>query len=123
MIRSTTDEMLAARFDPRPDFIPSRWVLRHYDGDKQPSSALFDLQEHPAWYDRENSMDRVFRPEPNPILVLARTYRGERLTMNNPKGWDHVLRTVEQYLLAFPECGTPQQIEDARKVLKRLAAL
>lgn len=59
----------------------------------------------------------------NPILWLAREYRADRLAMRNPKGWAHIARKVEQYVAAHPGKYTPEQIDHARKVLERLAAL
>lgn len=60
----------------------------------------------------------------NRVLQDAREYRQERLAMNNPKGWDHVMRTS----LRFAETGAYDALPDddcalAYKVLRRLARL
>ena len=75
------------------------------------------------------------RPEydnnPNPILIDVRLYRSERSPMNNPKGWGHVLRrfqtacgtTQTPFSNAYTRNYTLAEVEHARKVLTRLAAL
>lgn len=71
------------------------------------------------------------RPEPppgatydaNPVLADALVYYAERRTMNNPKGWAHVLRVVNRAAAQnFWPTATDEQIEDARRVLADLHA-
>jgi hypothetical protein len=59
----------------------------------------------------------------NPILADALIYYAERRPMNNPKGWDHVVRKVEQGIAAnlWPN-ATTEQVEQARSVLATLTA-
>jgi hypothetical protein len=55
----------------------------------------------------------------NPILADALRYYAERRPMNNPKGWDHVVRQVEQGIAAnlWPT-ATDEHVEEARAVLR-----
>lgn len=148
MIRSTTDEMLAARFDPepwlredglrfayrwqgegvhfdpRPEFIPSRDPEPYRCGAK----SGYELRHQPS--DISVCPDPIFaprpefaRPGPNPILVDIRKYRAERQGMNNPKGWGRILRAFEGAASDNPWGATPAQIEDARKVLTRFVGV
>lgn len=62
--------------------------------------------------------------EPNPILVDVRKYRAERLKMNNPKGWTHVLRRFEHADKTNHTnmwTNDVAHIDHARRVLERLA--
>lgn len=145
MFRSTTDEMLATRFDPkpyvthggrrasqpespflawgfdpRPEFIPSRYAdeiqeLRDDIGDN-PHPDDFVLE-------RETLAEFVAyrRPEPNPILVA---FREEARLQREGDGFD--IPTQAQLWIARNEGAddaTPAQIEHATKVLARLVAL
>lgn len=59
---------------------------------------------------------------PNPVLADALRYYAERRGMDNPKGWDHVSRKIEQALEAGLYDATADQIAEARAVLAELAA-
>lgn len=138
-MRSQTDEQLAAKWDPEP------WL--HASGKRAADELTGRLMLWGDWThaprpecipsitfqqgSRGDSPIRTLkRPPVNPILVMVRAYRAERLTMKNPKAWGHVERKVEQYLAAIDRRDplilasyNPEQIDHARKVLTRLAAL
>lgn len=60
---------------------------------------------------------------PNPILGDALTYYAERRSMNNPKGWTHVLRKVEQAIESgLWTTASADHIDGAREVLRTLVA-
>jgi hypothetical protein len=60
----------------------------------------------------------------NRVLNDARCYRAERLThMRNPKGWAHVLRTVEASHALYLRAFTAREYRDALVILRRLARL
>ena len=114
-IRSTTDEMLAARFDPEP------WV------DSDGSRSAYIGGETPGIY---LPRPEYARPEPNPILVAMR--RPHWVFSVNPAEW---LAALDDQPLpdGTPHCwhhtqivesdATPAQIEDARKVLTRIVGV
>jgi hypothetical protein len=146
-MRSQTDEMLAARWDPepfvdrdgnhtrfvserregeddfvsnvlapRPEYIPSRYIteidiLRMDIGDNpHPDDYVMereDLAEYEAWK----------RPPVNPILVEYREDSYPELH-RYPAVW--LADLIEQ---RGPRAFTPEQVDHARKVLTRLAAL
>lgn len=59
----------------------------------------------------------------NPILRDAVEYHRERRTMNNPKGWKHVERTVRSAMRRGHWSAVPDtDKERALKVLARMAA-
>ncbi len=57
---------------------------------------------------------------PNPLLIEALRYYGERGTLAYPKGWARVLRAVNQGIDANLIPTTPEQQEEARAVLAGL---
>jgi hypothetical protein len=62
----------------------------------------------------------------NPILVDIRIYRAARREMNNPKGWEHVLRKFERAIKGTSgpwTDATAEHVVHARKVLTHLANL
>lgn len=71
----------------------------------------------------------MFSSHTNPILLDVRKYRTERLRMNNPKGWDHILRKFEYAVTEggafvtneWARITNPEHIAHARAVLERLA--
>lgn len=105
----------AINHDPEP------WITE--DGKRQNTSVV------PYVFGARTYADYDPRPEfevkDNPILSDIRWYRMERLTMNNPKGWDHVLRKFEQAVGASgPFADAPEEyVEHARKVITHLAKL
>lgn len=58
--------------------------------------------------------------EANPILANALEYYAERRTMNNPKGWDHVLRIVNHHIENGDIKASLAHVDEARQVLHRL---
>ena len=62
-------------------------------------------------------------PTANPVLEDAYRYKAERGQMNNPKGWDHVLRQVEGAVSRNPWSATAEQIDAALVTIRRLASL
>jgi hypothetical protein len=109
---------------------------RKVNHDDEPWAVLLDGVEIDR-YATESQAERhaesfetityALRPEfavhDNPVLLDIRTYRNERLTMRNPKGWDHVLRKFQQHKQENPWNATPEQIDQALRVLTHLAAL
>lgn len=61
------------------------------------------------------------REAENPILGMALDYYAERRTMNNPKGWDHVLRVVNDQIEKGQIRASMVQVDHARRVLSALA--
>ncbi|UVG35306.1 hypothetical protein SEA_CECE_300 [Microbacterium phage Cece] len=66
----------------------------------------------------------------SPILEDLRLYRAERLRMNNPKGYDHILRkfdyaTSHGYFVTnnFEHVENKDVLDHARRVLERLVSL
>lgn len=139
-VRSTTDETLAARFDPYP------WRVEVIDRTDMDLRAARDGERlsDPAWtafwdasterlvFDPrpEYARPEYARPEPNPILVAFRqetdrtvaqaSYWADSLTRyrgDEPWSAGDYMDALEDVLDAG--C-TPAQIEDARKVLTRL---
>ena len=69
-------------------------------------------------------MSRRGTSRANRVLQDAREYRDERQTMNNPKNWGHVIRSIRR----FERAGGYSEIPDAERefgitVLERLARL
>lgn len=58
----------------------------------------------------------------NPLLAEALRYYAERRTMNNPKGWAHVLRVINRAIKANLYPVTDEQITEARTILGTLIA-
>ena len=151
MIRSTTDEMLAARFDPepyiyesdegtqrldaeealandlgyldpRPEFIPSR--------DPEPFIAALGTRTSMAlegdkfW--RWSPRPEYARPEPNPILVDFRnSVNGDAASL--ARNWLWLMEDDpdmdDHFVWAPIRNPRPAEIEDARKVLTRLVGV
>jgi hypothetical protein len=149
MIRSTTDEMLAARFDPepyvdatgrryahpsefavgtldpRPEFIPSRdpepWVDPDFYGSPYRIARVFSGTTPGVW--RWSPRPEYARPEPNPILVdfRANETRQATGTAKLARLWLSVLSDGRDWERHTGNRATsPTQIEHARKVLTRL---
>lgn len=85
--------------------------------------VIFGLRN---WRNRAEA-DRLYRgvlTSKNRVLNDARIYRAERLTkMRNPKGWKHVLRTVEASHALYMRAFTAREYRDALVILRRLARL
>ena len=129
--RSQTDEMLAARFDPEPHV--SQIDGSRYAAVNGPMVTVFDprpefiparsTETRPYWVEPHawawmGDADRealVGRPEPNPILVAFRE--------EGDDGWESVYPYVVMDLDEPPFDATPEQIDHARRVLSKLAAL
>lgn len=58
----------------------------------------------------------------NPVLGHALAYYAERRTMNNPKGWDHVLQVVNHAIEAGQVHASQAQVDEARRTLHALVA-
>lgn len=58
----------------------------------------------------------------NPILGDALAYFAQRRTLNNPKGWAHVLRVTESAVTGGIYDATDPQTTEALAVLRHLAA-
>ena len=129
-IRSTTDEMLAARFDPepwvdsdgsrsayiggetpgvylpRPGYIPTRdphpWATVDFDG------SVYRLPEVPdeyAYLWHWSPRPEYARPEPNPILVALREYVTEATMEAFMWAAEHWLWIIQDDPASYTEAG------------------
>lgn len=90
-----------------------------------PSNYEDGRREFSTWLERHDRLVRRGKSsELNRILQDAREYHLERRSMNNPKGWKHVLRVAADAGIHNVYKGIePEHSRIAFKVLVRLARL
>lgn len=115
----------------------SALLLKRLEEALDDSLASLPRTQQPPWFQRHDDQRaagtpgaspypivmRIMSSEgdgPNPLLIEALRYYGERRTMANPKGWARVLRAVNQGIDANLIPSTPEQQHEAREVLAHL---
>lgn len=126
-MRSQTDEQLAARWDLRPYRYPEKLDGREIRPAERVPGLVFDPRPEciPSITFQQGSrgdspIRTLKRPPVNPILTELRTVLPEFETL------DDAAYAMYQSWCEEPtarEYATPEQIDHARKVLTRLAAL
>lgn len=144
IFRSTTDEMLAARFDPepwvdpdgtrhvtggwssayapRPEFIPSRDPEPYISTRGTRTSMALEGDKFWRWSPRPE----YARSEPNPILADFRnSVKGDAASL--ARNWLGLMEEdpdMSEYVVWAPiRNPLPEHIEHARKVLTRLVSI
>lgn len=103
-------------FDPRPEFIPSRWQVIRWDGLLVSEHDDFEDAEAASMFWTGSNVVKVERSETSPILVEFRAAEA-------PDKVSRWLDLLDAEGLRGDNDWSPQMIEHARRVLSHLANL